>query len=371
MANYRLKLSTLSPVHIGAGQELRMGFDFMLYEKLTWRLNEDAILAAKEKQLQVVRDGRYPLPGQMLNEADFDNPRFFRYVLRGTPRSSKTDARLQACIKDPFDRPFIPGSSLKGALRTALAWTGWDEVKPRLDRSALNNSRQWAGQNLEHNLFGPNPNKDLLRALQVSDSFTEARPDDCLIVVNAQVVTPRASGSPIELEAIRPNQVFTGSLRVDDTLFSEAANRVLGFNNRKRWLEELLPRAQKHSLARIAELQEWFTHVDLEGADKIAAFYRQLQNANLGANQALVQVGWGSGWDGKTFWTHLKRDEGFFEAIVSQYRLNRAGNSRRQRGDAFPKSRRTAMSTKTDAQGRQVSRLSAPFGWMIIELEED
>ena len=366
MANYRLKLTTISPLHIGEGRELRLGFDVMLHGNRTWRLNEDAILAAKEIELMSVRDGRYPLPGQLLTEQDFDQSHFFRYAIRGMPRSIKADARLQACMKDSFDRPYIPGSSLKGALRTALAWTGWGEVKPRLDRSALNNSRSWAGQNLERSLFGPNPNKDLLRALQVSDCFSEARVEDCLIVVNANVITPRASGSPIELEAIRPNQVFTGSLRVDETLFSEPANRVLGFNNRKHWLDELLPRVQKHSLARIAELYEWFTNVD--GAEKIAAFYQQLATTKLSPNQAFAQVGWGSGWDGKTFWTHLKKDEQFFEGIVNQYRLSRG---RRQRGDGFPKSRRTVMTVKKSAQGQLVSSPAAPFGWMLIELEED
>ena len=29
MANYELKITVLTPLHIGAGEELRQGFDFM------------------------------------------------------------------------------------------------------------------------------------------------------------------------------------------------------------------------------------------------------------------------------------------------------------------------------------------------------
>jgi len=371
MANYHLKVSTLSPLHIGAGEELRLGFDFMVRGSSTCRLDVDRVLET-HPGWQTARGGRYPLPGELLSEKDYDNPELFRYVLRGRPRSGKGDARLQACIKDPFDRPYLPGSSIKGALRTALAWTGWEEVKPRLDSSKLNRSRSWAGQRLERELFGENPNKDLLRALQVGDCFGPNKADDSLIIANAQVLTQSkgASGAPIELEAIRPNLAFEGSLRVDESLFTPQADRVLRFNDRKHWLDELIPRVRQHSLARIEKHQEWFAEV--EGADGIANFYHQMSRAALGPNQALLQLGWGTGWDGKTFWTHLTADEHLFERIVSTYRLDKAGRqSRRQPGDPFPKSRRSVMALKKDPSGRAIDRPAAPFGWVLIEIKPE
>ena len=209
MANYQLKITALSPLHIGAGEELRLGFDFTIQGNSTYRLNVDRVLET-HPGWQTARGGRYPLPGDLLSEKDYNNAELFRYTLRGRPRSSKGDARLQACIKDPFDRPYLPGSSIKGALRTALAWMGWKEVKPVLDSSKLNRSRSWAGQRLERELFGENPNKDLLRALQVGDCFGPKQADDCLLIVNAQVITQGrgASGAPIELEAIQPESDF-------------------------------------------------------------------------------------------------------------------------------------------------------------------
>ena len=128
MTVYKVSLQTLSPVHIGDGNELRQGFDFMVRGNATYRLNEDAILQAKENLVRPDRAGHYPTPGALLSEADYERDGYFRYILRGAARSGKMDARVKSFIKDVYDRPYIPGSSLKGALRTALAWTGWSEV---------------------------------------------------------------------------------------------------------------------------------------------------------------------------------------------------------------------------------------------------
>jgi CRISPR-associated protein Csm5 len=235
MSVYNLKLTTLTPLHIGDGDELRQGFDFMFRGGRTYRLNEDAVLIAKSARLLPDKGGHYPLPGSLLDEADFQDASFFRYVLPGFPRSAKVDARLKSFIKDVHDRPYIPGSSLKGALRTALAWTGWNEVKPHLDRAAIGDRRSWAGQPLEHKLFGPDPNHDLLRALLVSDLNRPAKAGEGLMVINAQVLTPKGHGTPIELEALRGDLVFTGSLTIDETLFTQAAERELRFGDRRRW----------------------------------------------------------------------------------------------------------------------------------------
>ena len=113
MSVYTVNLTTLTPLHIGDGDELRQDFDFVVHDGRTYRLDEDAVLLAKEKQLAPDRQGRYPLPGRLLQEADYRDAGLFRYVLPGFPRSRKSDARMKSFIKDVRDRPYIPGSSLK------------------------------------------------------------------------------------------------------------------------------------------------------------------------------------------------------------------------------------------------------------------
>ena len=67
MTVYNLKINTLSPLHIGAGQELRQLFDFVVHNGRTYRLNEDAILSAKYEELFAGQGRTYPLPGRLLS----------------------------------------------------------------------------------------------------------------------------------------------------------------------------------------------------------------------------------------------------------------------------------------------------------------
>ncbi|NSW52345.1 MAG: type III-A CRISPR-associated RAMP protein Csm5 [Anaerolineae bacterium] len=356
MTNYTMKITTLSPLHIGSGDELRLGFDFIINGGRTYRLNVDAIL----EDHQALLKPPYPLPGSVVREADLARDDYFRYILRGEPRSIKADARLQACIKDVYDQPYLPGSSLKGALRTALAWTGWKEVGIKLDRRDVGYNRVFAGQGLEHRIFGEDPNHDLLRALQVSDSFAKDA-QGRLFVANAQVLNQNSMGTPIELESVLPETGFIGSLKVDDILLSQPMARNLGFNERGRWLSELTDRVQRHSHARLEKMREWFK--DADGASRISSFIDQLYSVKPASNQALLQVGWGTGWDGKTFWTHLQQDEYLFEKLVSDFRMIRQG--KRNMGDTFPKSRRVAMSV-----GKAGTKPLVTFGWCLLELKE-
>lgn len=365
MTVYTLTLKTLTPLHIGDGEELRQDFDFVSFNGRTYRLDEDAILAAKESKWARLQAGSFPLPGKLLDEPDFQNSALFRYWMSGVPRSKKVDARVKSFIKDVYDCPYIPGSSLKGALRTALAWTGWKEVKPLLDRNAIGRSRSWAAQPLEKKLFGPNPNHDLLRALHVADLTGPAKPGEGLLLLNAQVLTKKEAGSPVELEALRGDTELRGSLTIDDALFSPLAERELHFNDRQHWLKELPARIQAHSLARIRRLTEWFETA--ENCAPIASFYRTLAGLQLEPGSALLQVGWGAGWDGKTFWTHLTDEKELFEQLIRDFRMHKAapGSPPRKTGDAFPRSKRAAMLVKDGA-----AVAAAPFGWVLITLEQ-
>lgn len=364
MSVFDVTVRTLTPLHIGDGNELRQGFDFAVWNGRTYRLDEDAILREKEAQVKLNAQGEYPPSQRLLAEDDYRNAAFFRYILPGVPRSAKTDARVKSFIKDVHHRPYIPGSSLKGAFRTALAWTGWDEIKPELDRAAIGRSRSWAGQPLERKLFGPDPNHDLLRALHVSDLTGPTSANETMMLVNAQVLTKKGAGSPVELEAVKSKVIFRGTVTIDEVLFSAFAERELHFANRKHWLDELMTRAQAHSLARIQALAEWYETAD--GCEEIARYFRQLGATKLPAHQAVLQIGWGAGWDAKTFWTHLQADARLFEQLVTDFGLHRApkGSPKRKPGDPFPRSRRATMSVKDG-----VEKPSAPLGWVQVELK--
>lgn len=363
-AIYTLKVSVLTPLHIGSGEDLLHEYDYAIYNGRTWRLNDAALLEAQDVDDPALAEklARTP-PARLLQPADFrpDSP-FFRYVIQGTPRSQAEGAQVREQLKDAFDRPYLPGSSLKGALRTALAWHAWGQMGLKPEIAKLGR-REWAAQEYEHMLFGPDPNHDLLRALQVSDSQPVGT--DRLMLVNARVLNRTGTlGSPIELEAIRPDTVFELSLKLDLALFDDWAKRR-GLNLRgAKWLQNLPAVIQAHTRQRTAQEIAWFRPVGT-GA-RLRSFYeKQLGAARLEPHQVLLQLGWGTGWEGKTFGAHLRQDARFLEQVIQKYRLARG---RRQPGDPFPKSRRVLVSFAQDSQGRRRETPASPLGWVLVEM---
>lgn len=365
MTVHDLTLSVVTPVHIGTGDVLRLDLDFAIGpDRATTRvLNVDAILAQHIDTLLAEPGLTTRTPRSFLKPNDFDNAALFRYALPGVPRSEKVAAELRAALKDPFDVPYIPGSSLKGALRTALAWAAWRDTKRQWSPSELGRSGSWAAQPLEREIFGRDPNHDLLRALKVSDLRGPTRPGESLRVINAQARTVGGGGAPISVEAIRPDTVFRGQLVIDEHLFAPPAERVLHFGERRRWLDDLALRVQAHSQDRLGSLITFFEAA--EGGETIAAFYRQLQRRANQPGMMLIQLGWGGGWDSKTFGSHLRENTVGFDEIIRIYRLQKRSRSAppRKSGDRFPASRRVAVTYKDN-----VGQPAAPLGWCLLEL---
>ena len=178
--NLIARVELLSDVHIGTGTELVRDVDWIAPgDGYVYFADSDHLLdevfARAEANGKEMREVAKILAGSTLTglyrdlhwltKDDFgERHPLFRYRLRGSPAT----VAIREQIKDVHGQPYLPGSSLKGALRTVLAVAAVEEVKPDLSR--LENSRSWAGQPVERQLFGSDPNHDLLRALQVGDS---------------------------------------------------------------------------------------------------------------------------------------------------------------------------------------------------------
>lgn len=373
MTTYDIELTTLTPVHIGDGTTLHKNFDFVDDRQSTSRLNEDTIMEKYSTRLVPGKDGSYPAPGALLSAEDMNDNRFFRYIIPGAPRSAKGYSELKSCIKDVYDRPYIPGSSLKGAIRTALAWAGFQEEHLSTGSIDLGKPKAWTGQGLEKDLFGRDSNHSLMRALQVSDLILGSnfdKPGGGLKVFNVQVITHKSTSSPVELEAIRNNIEFHGTFKIDNSLLPPAndtslyavkTRKELGFAQHAVWLDTICERATRNSKERISRLVNWFSSLD--GGERVASFYSSLSTVEIGKNVALIQLGWGTGWDGMTFGALLQKDPAFFEQIIQRHRMSMRSKTGipRKVGDAFPKSHRVIVDNKG---------FYAPLGWVMVEFKE-
>lgn len=366
---YHTRVTVLSPLHIGSGRDLLNEYDYAIHQGQTWRINEDTLLEAQDVDDPALADRLAEMPpAQLLNKPDDFRPdsRFFRYVIKGTPRATGKGAQVREQLKDVHDQPYLPGTSLKGALRTAIAWVAWEKLGLRPERANLGRNRQFAAQWYEQEVFsehsGQAPNKDTLRALQVGDSAPVAA--DRLMIVNVRVLNRGGTlGSPIEVEALRPETVFELPIKLDLALFSEWA-RSKGLNLPGETVLRDLPAAvQRHTSARLDKEADWLGRIP--GAGKAAAFYQDMRQARLGSAAFLIQLGWGTGWEGKTFGSHLQRDANFMENLINDYRLARG---QRKPGDPFPKSRRVLMQVQRDPSGRVNEIPHSPLGWVLVEM---
>lgn len=354
---YTLRLMTVSPLHIGSGRELLRDYDYAVHGGRTWRIDEDALLdatlGAGELDAALLRRPA----AELLQPGDFSpGSDLFRYSVEGEARSQERGARLREQIKDAHDRPYLPGSSLKGALRTALFDWALEQNPRALDTGQLKQSRKWAAQPLERSVLGRDPNHDLLRALHVADS-DPLDASKTLILANAQVLTGRQMGSPIEVEALRPRVQLRTTVTLDLGLFAPAAERELHFGQRLGWLQDLMGVCRVRSAAVLAAEREWFAR--RYPGSPIAEHYSLLckRLAELPAERCFLQVGWGGGWLGKT--VGLRLDDRQREEVIGRYQLSR---SRRQPGDPFPRSRRVVMDG-----GQPV----LPLGWLLVEMKPE
>ena len=98
---YHLTVSVITPLHIGNGVELLNRYDYAIYKGQTWRINEAAFLDAQQIDDPVKAEmlAKTP-PADLLKENDYspESP-FFRYVIKGAPRSKAEGAQLHQNIQ--------------------------------------------------------------------------------------------------------------------------------------------------------------------------------------------------------------------------------------------------------------------------------
>jgi CRISPR-associated protein Csm5 len=362
---YRVTVETVTPLHIGTGTELLKDFDYVSKpgERQTYVLDQDAVYAA-ELEAQGAAARLDTPAGRLLSSENWreDSP-FVRYSLQG----STTIERVHEQIKDVHGRCYLPGSSLKGALRTAVMAYAIASKSVVPDLGKLANSKEWAARAWEQAAFGNEPNSDVLKALHVSDSKALPLKPSALELLTAQVFTGGEPGSPIVVEAVRAHTAFETEVVIDELALKYSRDPSLNWESRELWLATLVEIMQGTARARIEA--EWAAVQD-KGFSDTATFYKQLAalaEGAKGSNMALLQLGWGTGWTGLTIGPWL--DEEAQHAIRERYDLGRPPTAR---GDwqpnlsqAFPKSRRLRAVPSSVGDARP----GRPLGWVAATFE--
>lgn len=255
LRNYKITLETLSPVHIGSGEAIskkncvymeKKGIVYILNSvKLFEGLKAIEKLQAYEQYLLNYRENDFYkfLMGNQITESRYSQ--WAAYKLRLDNLRVVSESRssggghddIQAFLKDSFGCPYIPGSSLKGAVRTAVESalmlnnnSFLDEIKnakPARPKEYLSYTDKKIAQNL-FNKLNRNTEKtreivnDVFAAMRISDS----KPLDVADLTLCQKIDLRTDGGennlPLRRECLRPGVLVEFGLEIDTDLLQNS-----------------------------------------------------------------------------------------------------------------------------------------------------
>ena len=384
----KYQLQTLTPVHIGSGETLSH-IDGCYANGRWYRIDLDKVLAHPSTDLNALtsemtqRGFRWE---RYLRQYGSDLSELSAYNLPCS--QSPEEVEIREAIKTVGDRPYIPGSTLKGAIRTALLEEilsesnevyrdSLSQLETLVDQAPRGNPRrEQPARQIESLAFGRDPNRDLLRALHVSDSIPLN--SDALEVgmawtvtldPNAQLVQKRDRGQEYKnfVQQIQARQRLTFTLKIDEFLFREREKARLGFDAlQEKVLRDIAEVCRTATNELMQNEQDFFDYYNLS---EIANVYDKLIDLNntLPEGSFLLQIGWGTGYHANTVTSLFTNDEESPENLQIDLRERfKLGESRSQRGHyderEFPKTRRILYRGQNP---------NAPLGWVKISPIED
>jgi CRISPR-associated protein Csm5 len=380
MATQTYRLEVLSPLHIGSGQEYG-AFDGV-YQNGRWYLID------LKKVLERSKEDPTNLANAMMQQGFNWASWLQRRGIAPTEVASYSVAcvqspgstKIRACIRDPFWRPYIPGSTLKGAMRTAI-------LEELVTQEPPQRRQQWARQAVRRNQEGKSPdrryvarntierelligkmpnranesNYDLLRALHISDS-EPIDPEKAQIGL-AWVHTLRDNQLVQKRERQEEYKMFLEwlpvgvqarlTLRLDERLLEGAYPKQLGFrDNQIEVLRDFVAACNGRASMMIDHEGGFYEDY---GLPAIAKFYQTLNQRLQQIEEQggfLLNIGWGGGWETKTVTNPLTVD------LDEEYeRIRRTYNLGRRDSEEFPKTRRLAY---------RDNQPFAPLGWVAL-----
>ncbi len=348
----KVKITTLSSVHIGSGDFLQQNTDFVFG---TEGEEEFLYVVDPKKILNVI--GSENIENWLLSIERKEDTKLFvsRYVKNITPvdyserkilnfatiRSTDT---LKECIHNGMGFPYIPGSSIKGAIRTAVLATYSDKIN-NPENKIKDFKGKVSAKQIEGELFGKDPNKDIFRFIQVGDAYFDT---DTVISTKLINLNITSSDSLIDkkksqlVEAIRPNVDSFLQIKVNKEQYewvsSHQNSNVGTLYEGMSSLPKLFKLINQYTKKLVNEEIEYWKDADKTGGETYVENMQTILNEinSCKEGECVLRLGHASGWRFITgAWTEYL--DNFFDVVVESSRPN---NSKFYKEYDFPKSRR-------------------------------
>ncbi len=255
LKTYDIDIRVKSPLYVGSGQKLNKKeyiYDkeskkiyipdlYKMYEKICKRGLEKSYetfllnFNQRDLDLWLLQNG--------FKVGDFDSFKAYKYDASGIVFDKNTKD-IATMVKDAYGKPYIPGSSIKGALRTAILSSmimdrkSKDDainIETEYDRLVKQNNAKWRKNNFgcqikdieskyinTLNREGTKPSdavNSIMSGLIIAD--TESVDVDCLMLGQKYDVDTNGKDHklPIMRECLKPNTVLHGRISIDGTKF--------------------------------------------------------------------------------------------------------------------------------------------------------
>lgn len=363
----KIKITTLTSVHIGSGETLQFGSDFV-----RGKVGDDAFLSVVDpkKVLGLIgednvqrwvtaiekRESTDKIVQQFAPNASLAD--YSRRLISECSTVKNTDT-LKEHIHDGRGLPYIPGSSIKGVIRTAVLATLAENVQgaeKKIDKTKYKDFKgntipedqikyKADAKNIESELFGSNPNEDVFRFLQVGDAYFGENYEVAIRMVNINERERQSfwdeSKSQL-IEAIPPEDESEFQIKLNETGYNLSRDRVQMIPDRMKSLSALFQTINNHTRNLLeGEIEYWQERQNDDDTDKVSLYIEKIQGI-LEQTQSceiekecVLRIGHGSGWRFITgAWAEKLKN---FDSVVVP--ASRPKNFKYEQFD-FPKTRR-------------------------------
>ena len=322
-----MRIKVLTPLHIGSGSQLAP-IDYRYRDGKIRVIDYEEAFMNDERLRSMIESGN--LDPELAED-------YFKYEVDSCRLTGKE--KILEHIK-VAGRPYVPGSSLKGLVRTAVLWKYLKE-RGRVVRNP-NELRR-----VEKELFG-DPHRDVMRFI----TFRDSKPADVrsLAVYEIAVMTERRRGDALRLEpknfriyaeCLKPGaevemEVFTKTKL--DKLEDRLRSIIRGWDEKKEYVENWKAIVTEFSKHVVEVEREFFSHRNGREFDDVLKFLDTIER-RIEEGRTVFRLGFSTGWLWKTVGSLLSRDDRV--RVAGTLRLNRG-----RRGEDFPKTRRVVMSNE-------------------------
>ncbi|MEG8945788.1 type III-A CRISPR-associated RAMP protein Csm5 [Rosettibacter firmus] len=360
-------IEVLTPVHVGSGVKLAEGIDFIKTDYSVHIVSQPELmeyLAHNPDEMNKFIDGNYKLS-----------------ALKKIPPGKKYNisigktSEINEFEKNGNGKPYIPGSSIKGALRTIILRKRFNQLTPieqnNLLQRVTSNKKEWASEPIVKKLLGDTSNENLMRILEIFDAeFEELELEKILILSltnnegtsygwkqlwNRQNTSNPNQASQIIAETLPIGAKGYSSISLSNFLFNDpTAQSILHFHeNALQSFQNLITELNNYSIEKLKKDKEFFEK--LTNPKKLNLVIKEIDNLihkikNLSKDEFIMRISWGSGWKGMTG-DYL--DETWLNNFRQKYQLGK------KNFPIFPKTRRIVFE---DNEPKYLT------GWVKIKL---